>query len=253
MITPSSNTVLEPLSYRIVDTSAAAVALHFSRLPVTRVSADQGDLAQFDAAPMSRAADLLADAEVDVVAWAGTAGSWLGTEHDQDLCEVLSRRSGAVATTSTLAILEAFSAHKIRTVGLITPYRRELVDRIIENYDACGVSVVSERHLDITTNRDFAEIPPAKLRTLATEVASASPDALAFVCTNVPAAPLVDRLEQELDVLVVDSVAATLWQSLRLSGAVANISHWGRLLRDTSASRPDLSRVSIAPRGLETR
>ncbi|HCB59657.1 MAG TPA: Asp/Glu racemase, partial [Arthrobacter bacterium] len=49
MIVPSSNTCLEPQSYRILG-DRDDVTIHFARIPVTRIALDKSSDKQFDAA-----------------------------------------------------------------------------------------------------------------------------------------------------------------------------------------------------------
>src|SRR5512141_2147437 len=84
VLTPSSNTALEPL------TSALAAAVpgcsaHFARFRVTEISLSAQALGQFDDSKILAAAELLADAKVDVIGWSGTSSGWLGFEADQRL------------------------------------------------------------------------------------------------------------------------------------------------------------------------
>ena len=51
MIVPSSNTCLEPQSYRILG-DRDDVTIHFARIPVTRIALDKSSDKQFDAAVM---------------------------------------------------------------------------------------------------------------------------------------------------------------------------------------------------------
>ncbi len=69
---------------------------------------------------MEAAAVLLATANVDVIAWNGTAGSWLGTAHDRAITEAITTMTGVRALTSTQACLAAFGALGARNVGLVT-------------------------------------------------------------------------------------------------------------------------------------
>ena len=86
MLTPSSNTVLEPYTAEILRPFGAEASVHFGRFRVTEISMSQGSQAQFDLAPVLDAARLLADARVDVIAWNGTSSAWLGLERDVELC-----------------------------------------------------------------------------------------------------------------------------------------------------------------------
>jgi len=76
-LTPSSNTVLEPLSTAMV-AEMPGVTLHFSRFRVIEIALSGAATAQFDDAAVLQAAALLADARVDAIAWSGTSASWLG-------------------------------------------------------------------------------------------------------------------------------------------------------------------------------
>ena len=125
MIVPSSNTCLEPQTYRILG-GRTDVTVHFTRIPVTRIALDNSSDRQFDPAVMREAATLLATADVDVIAWNGTSGSWLGSAHDQDLVQEITEATGVPATTSTLAYLEAFRTFGTERIALFTPYTRRM-------------------------------------------------------------------------------------------------------------------------------
>ena len=72
MLTPSSNTVLEPITSAIVS-GLPEVSAHFSRFTVTEISLGDRALGQFDTEKIIQAARLLADARVDVIGWNGTS------------------------------------------------------------------------------------------------------------------------------------------------------------------------------------
>src|SRR5262250_1945530 len=91
MITPSSNSVLEPVTCAML-AGCPGVTAHFSRFRVTEIGLDAPALKQFDPSAMLLAADLLADAEVDAIAWNGTSASWLGIERDHNLCASMTAR-----------------------------------------------------------------------------------------------------------------------------------------------------------------
>lgn len=116
MLTPSSNTVLEGLCFRMT-ADLPGVSVHFSRFRVTEISLAERGLQQFDAAPMLAAADLLADAEVDAIVWQGTSGGWLGFEEDERLCASIIDATGIPATTSVLALNDALRAVAARRIS----------------------------------------------------------------------------------------------------------------------------------------
>ena len=229
MLTPSSNTVLEPVTARLLAGMPEASA-HFSRFRVTEIALGAAADAQFDLAPMLAAAELLADARCDAICWNGTSASWLGVERDRALCEAIRARTGIPATSAVLALLEAFAAAGVKRYGLVTPYLREVQDAIVAELARHGFECAAERHAGIRVNFDFADLPPASTAAMVREVAGAHPEAVAVVCTNVDGATLAAGLEAETGVAVFDSIAVSLWGALRAAGAdPARVRGFGRL------------------------
>ena len=231
VLTPSSNTALEPLTSAIVATVPGASA-HFSRFTVTEIALDAKALGQFDDSKILAAAELLADAKVDVIGWSGTSSGWLGFERDRALCERIRDRTGIVATTAVLALNELLALRGIRRLALVTPYTEDVQNKIVANYAALDVEVVAERHLGIRVNHDFAGVEPARLRELMGEVAQAKPQAITTFCTNLRAAPLAEEVERTLRIPLLDTVSTTVWGMLRAAGAApAQVTGWGELFQ----------------------
>ncbi len=231
MIVPSSNTCLEPQSYRILG-DRTDVTLHFTRINVTRIALDDSSDKQFDAAGMRAAAELLATADVDVIAWNGTSGSWLGAAHDLELVHEITEATGIPATTSTLAYLAAFSEFGTERIGMLTPYTADVNEAVVASYEREGIKTVDHRHLDLSDNESFARVTDEELLPGSLELAALKPDALIYLCTNLYGANITAEVESRTDVPVLDSVAVTLWHSLKLAGAPLLAPRWGRLLAD---------------------
>src|ERR1700743_714011 len=121
MLTPSSNTALEPITYAML-AGIADVSVHFSRFKVTEIALSEAALRQFDDSEILRAAELLAHAKVDVIAWNGTSAGWLGFERDVQLCERIKQATGIPACTAMLALNEILQKTGAKRVGFVTPY-----------------------------------------------------------------------------------------------------------------------------------
>lgn len=227
MLTPSSNTRLEPLTCQILQNVACSV--HFSRFPVRQISLAPEDLAQFDMEPMIGAARLLADAGVDVIVWNGTSGGWLGRQADEQLAAAITRETGIVCTTTLLAQFEAFRQFGIRRVGLAVPYQADVTEAIAHTFTAAGYPVTASQHLGICVNTAFADVPYDTIEGLMREVADGA-DAISVFCTNLAGAPLVEKVERDTGVMVFDSVAVSAWGAFWALGVPLNVSGWGRLL-----------------------
>lgn len=208
-VIPSSNTVVEPETHRILAGRPDASA-HFSRIPVINISGSAASLAQFETDRTVAAARLLADAGVDRLAWAGTAASWLGFGRDERLVQDLERATGITATTSLLAINGELRSMNARRIGLVTPYVADLETRIIANYRAIAIDVVGAARLDLTDNRTIAEVTEDAIETMARAVAGQRPEAIVIMCTNLRFAVRSATVGKQLGLRVIDSVAATV-------------------------------------------
>ncbi|MFC3123525.1 aspartate/glutamate racemase family protein [Pseudoroseomonas globiformis] len=229
VLTPSSNTVLEPVTQAMI-AGLPDVSAHFSRFRVTEIALSESALAQFDDTPILRAAELLADARVDAIVWSGTSSGWLGFAADERLCARISAATGIAATTSMLALNDVLTSTGVKRLGLVTPYRDDVQARILANYASFGFDCVAERHLGLQENFSFAGVDAGELSGMVGAVAAEGADALAVVCTNLRAAPLVAEWEARLGLPVYDTVATAVWKGLSLAGAdPACIQGWGRL------------------------
>lgn len=231
VLTPSSNTALEPLTSAMV-AGVPGVSAHFSRFRVTEISMGDKSQNQFDERTILDAAQLLADAKVDVICWSGTSASWLGFERDRALCARIAEATGIPATTSVLALNELLARQGARTLGLVSPYVDDVQRRIVANYAALGIPCIAERHLDLTVNFSFAEVGADTLRAMLRDVARSRPAAITVMCTNLHGAPLVAEMERELDIPIYDSVATVVWKALEIVGAdPRQVEGWGGLFQ----------------------
>ena len=232
MLTPSSNTVLEPVTAAMLS-GLPGISAHFSRFKVTEIALSEQALGQFDDSEILRAAELLAHAEVDVIAWNGTSASWLGFDHDETLCERITAGTGIKACTSVLAFREIFQRTNVARIGLVTPYRGDVQARITSNWAALGFPCTAERHLGLQDNFSFARTTEDEIAGMIRDVAGEGCDAVAIVCTNMRGAGLAERMEQDIGIPIYDSVAVTLWKSLSTAGVdPTQVTGWGSLFRD---------------------
>ncbi|OZI26085.1 hypothetical protein CAL26_01660 [Bordetella genomosp. 9] len=240
-ITPSSNTALEPLTYMMLAPLSDVVSVHFSRLPVQMLTLDEKDVGQFDTGKVVQAAVQLRDAKVDAILWNGTSGGWTGKGMDADraLCDAITAETGIAASTSSLAQAEAFSQYGVSRFGLAVPYIEGPTRKMRDTYADEGFEAVSHAALGLSVNTEIGATPFERIKQILRQADSPEAQCLMVGCTNWPATPLVDELEYELDKMVFDSIAVTLWKALRMVDVQRPIHGWGKLLR----SHPVIDRL----------
>ena len=234
MLTPSSNTVLEPVTTAML-AGLPDVTAHFGRFRVTEIALNDRALGQFENAPMLAAADLLADAKLDTICWNGTSAGWLGFQADEALAREIEASTGIRACSSVLAINEILGLTGAKTYGLVTPYTDDIQAAIIRTYAGAGFECVADQHLGISVNFDFSEVAEVRLADMCREAAKAKPDAILIFCTNLRGAPVVEELEREIGIPIYDTVSTAVWAALRVAGVAPNrVEGWGRLFREVA-------------------
>ena len=226
-ITPSANTVVERVTLGILR-NFPEVSPHFSRTSV--VGAHDPFPASYDFDDMLVAAQLLGDAQLDVVAWNGSKGGSLDFALDHDLVARIEASTGARSTTSTLAIDQVFREDGVTRFGLACPYVDAYRDRIVATFAREGYECVAARNSGLTDNYSFSRIGPDAIVAMLRDVARARPQAILTFCTNFPAAPLVAEMEDELGIPIYDTVTMAVWGALHVAGMDTRGGRaWGRV------------------------
>ena len=235
MLTPSSNSVVEPCCYKIIS-SINNASVHFGRVEVLWIDDKASSLSQFYDENMLKGFDLLSHVKPMVIGWNGTSASWLGIERDRVLIDLITKRTGCPAVTSTLSIIEALNALNISKIGLVTPYVDSIQKKIIANFELENFKCVSERHFNLTDNFSFGEVSESKITNAAEAVISEGAEAVIILCTNLAGAGIASTLEKRTNVPILDSVVLTIWGAFRSVGINTNyLVNWG----------PSISKLTI--------
>jgi maleate isomerase len=236
LIVPSTNTVNEPDFYRHLP---RGVSLHVSRMHLDQEAhRESDDLTELEkmTADADRCARSLATADVDVIAYGCTSGSFMGGEgHDAELEAELEAVAGVPAVSTAAAVRRAMEALEFDSVAVATPYTPDLVARAASFFEDCGFEVTETSGLDIDiagSNLDRrshgAQLPEHAYRQIASMDLSDA-DGVFVSCTNYHVTDAVEYVEGDLGKPVVTSNQATLWNALRTLGVDYTEVDLGRL------------------------
>jgi maleate isomerase len=234
-ITPSCNSALEHVTSLVAAPLADRVSNHFTRIPVGTITLTEDDRRQFETGTMVGAAQLLSDAAMDVILWNGTSACWSGTGADVEMCEAITRETGVPASTTILAQYEVLERYGVRRFALAVPYTDDVTARSIETFGRAGYEAVSHANLGLAVGRDMAYVAFPEIKNLIRAADSPEAECIIVVCTGLPAAFVVEEMEQELGKPVFDSVLVTAWKGFHAVGVTEPVEGWGLLLRGAVA------------------
>jgi arylmalonate decarboxylase len=227
LVTPSTNTVTAP-EWTMM--APKGIAVHAAR--ATLYGATSPDSYEAMALSAEKAAADLATAEVDIVAFGCTSGTFV-CDRDR-IAERLAENGQCPATTTSHAVVAALKALGARRVALATPYVDFVNEREVQFLADEGFEVVSFLGLGLgrtqAERRAMNRIPPQAIFRMALQVNRDDADVVFLSCCALAAAPLLAAIEAELGKPVISSNQATFWHVLRLLRLKTRIAGYGCLL-----------------------
>lgn len=190
------------------------------------------------AADVIAAAELLADAKVDVIIYQATGVAMAnGPEAEAELIAQITGATGTPALSASQAIVEALRALGVRKTVVVGPFDQSTNSRERPYLEAQGFQVVHEVGLGMKPGPESATVPPARWVEAVTANARDDADGYFLSGSNTTMAEAVAEIERALGKPVVSSVQATLWAGARRLapklGAVTFPGHLGTLFSIT--------------------
>jgi maleate isomerase len=211
LIVPSSNTTNEPEFYASLP---EGVSLHTARMRLENTTADE---LEGMAGEITRCADLLSTADIDVVAYGCTTGSLIsGHGYDEKIESQLSAATGVPAVATAASIKRAFNVLDFDSVAIATPYINNLNEREQAFLEEAGYEVTTISGLEIGPNVEIGAQHPETAYREARAVDTSDADGVFLSCTNYRTFEAIKQLETDLGKPVVTSNQATLWDALRI-------------------------------------
>lgn len=218
LIVPSSNTTNEPEFY---DHLPEGVSLHTARMYLEEANA--GTLEEM-ADEVERCTDLLATADVDVIAYGCTTGSLVkGPGYDEEIEARIEDRAGVPTVATAASIKRAFNALDLQSLAISTPYIQDLNEREEDFLKEAGYEVAVIEGLELEANSAIGSRTPEVAYRQTRALNHSDADGVFVSCTNYRTFEIIERLEADLGSPVVTSNQATLWDALKTLGVDADL------------------------------
>src|SRR5258708_974482 len=226
IIVPSGNVVAEAEIRAMLPRGVAPL---FTRLALRGSSEAEliGMLSGLEAA-----AELLADAKVDMIIFHCTALPTFAPHLAGNIRTRIEHATAITAFVTSDAILEAVKLLNMSQLSLLTPYIEPVHAREVAFLAAHDIDVVDGGCLGIDTNAEMATLTPSALFDWVARHTSPKSDGCFLSCTAIRSAGIILRFEQLLGRPVITSNQAMVWHLLQLSGISQHVEGFGSLLGD---------------------
>jgi maleate isomerase len=200
---PCVNTTTEP-EFNLLALNIPGISIHGARmhLGMAEVLTKQ-DLLDMHSKAIEKTIPELAHAEVDLIVYACTSGSFAGgSKWDQEIIDAIQKKTGILATTTTTAVLQALRTLGIKKVALGTPYNEDIT----------------------TVGKDCLAYE------LGRKVDTDDAECVFISCTQFPTIDVISELEADIGKPVVTANVASFWHALQILSIKASITGYGVLL-----------------------
>ena len=242
MIVPSSNTTME------TEIPALLHSLHVGDPIKFTFHSSRVRLLQVTPAALQRmnetageAVDSLCDAQVDSIMYAclvatmyGGKSSVLSTE------ERLTKQAHTTGVhpsviTSAGALVTALNALNAKRVTMITPYKKELTEKVADTLREYGITVVQTHSLEVSDNVAVGRLDPLNLLSVADRMDLSGSDALIIsACVQMPSLAIIHEAEKRYGIPVVSAATASAYTLLQQLGINPRIPNAGSLLMNNN-------------------
>ena len=224
MLLPSGNQAAEPQFHAMLP---AGVSLHTTRLKLTG-SSEKDLLAMTER--VEEAAELAADAGVDLLVFHCTAVSTFSVALEQAIKQRVAKASGKPVTATSEAIVAALRAVGAKKIVMLSPYIEAINQREAVYFKAAGFEILDWAGLDCPDANAMMAVTPEKWREFILAHRHADADAYLISCTTVRSADVAEELEAALGRPVLTSNTAAVWHCLRTMGIPDRVQGFGQLL-----------------------
>lgn len=180
---------------------------------------------------LDEAADLLATAGVDVMAYGMTGGSIVkGPAGDQELAGAILKRTGIPFITASAAMVEAFHALGVRRVVCVAPYPGEFNTLLAGYFEAHDIHTVEIKTMNLKDVRQILRVTPQMQYEAAKECNLAAADGVFISATGWSTIDVIRLIEEDLGKPTVSAMQGVIWAALKRLGVRAPVRGFGRLL-----------------------
>lgn len=226
LLVPSVNTTIEPDFWKL---APQGVSIHAARLKTERLMTFE-TLRDMEKSTEDAAAQV-ADAEVDVIAYGCTSGSFFGGHKwNKQIVNKMKKKTGIPSFTTTDAMMRSLEEKKLKKISVVTPYVSKTNEQLKKYLNDGGIRVVDLKAFEILDGFDHANITPWQVYELVKKADKPEAQGIFIACTQVRAIPVLDALEEDLKKPVISANQATLWLALKTLGYGGRIEGYGNLL-----------------------
>jgi maleate isomerase len=172
--------------------------------------------------------EILPDQKLDCVAYGCTSGT-VAAGYNSIKSKVNLAKPDTKVTTPITSAIKAIRTLDIKKISIFTPYTKVINDSVVNYFNKEKIIINSLTYLDIASDLDIGKVDQHYLFEVLSKIDLEDSDALFVSCTALPVLSIIDKLEKELNKIVLSSNQTLIWEALNLIGNKEPVRGYGKI------------------------
>ncbi len=165
---------------------------------------------------------------VDCVVYGCTSGT-IVSGYDNIKKKINIAKPNASVTAPSTAALNALKSKKINKISIVTPYIKSVNDDVVNFFKNNNFEITSNTYFDIESDVDIGKVDQDQLFEILSKIDHKNAEALFVSCTSLPVLNIIEKLEKKLNLTVLSSNQALIWETLENINRNNSIKGYGSL------------------------
>ena len=172
--------------------------------------------------------NILPGEKVDCVVYGCTSGT-IVSGYNNIKKKINLAKPDALVTAPSTAALNALKKKNITKISVVTPYIKSVNDDVVNFFINNNFEVTSNTYFDIESDVDIGKVDQDKLFEVLSNIDHNNAEALFVSCTSLPVLNIIEKLEKKLNMTVLSSNQALIWETLEKINRNNSIRGYGSL------------------------
>ena len=171
---------------------------------------------------------ILPGERVDCVVYGCTSGT-IVSGYNNIKKKINMAKPNALVTAPSTAALNALKKKNINKISIVTPYIKNVNDDVVNFFKNNNFEITSNTYFDIESDVDIGKVDQDQLFEILSNIDHKNAEALFVSCTSLPVLNIIEKLEKKLNITVLSSNQALIWETLESINRNNSIKGYGSL------------------------
>ena len=172
--------------------------------------------------------NILPGEKIDCIVYGCTSGT-IVSGYDNIKKKINIAKPDASVTAPSTAALNALKKKNISKISIVTPYIKSVNDDVVNFFKNYNFEITSNTYFDIESDVDIGKVDQDQLFEILSKIDHKNAEALFVSCTALPVLNIIEKLEKKLNMTVLSSNQALIWETLESINRNDSIKGYGSL------------------------